>query len=53
MDYAMLVSGAGLLLTCSFGDVSVDLGSKFIFRLIPLAAALVLLFTALNNLNVI
>jgi hypothetical protein len=53
MGYAMLIAGSALLLTCSHGDVSHDFWSKVIFRLIPLAASVVLLLNALNNLNVI
>jgi hypothetical protein len=53
MDYAMLTSGLALLTTCTLGNVARDIGSKLLFRMIPLVAAVILIINSLNNLNVI
>jgi hypothetical protein len=53
MDYTMLIAGSALLFTCTTFEVSNEFWTKVVFRLIPLAASVVLLLNALNNLNVI
>jgi hypothetical protein len=53
MDYAMIISGASLIITCSMGVVSNNFYSKILFRLIPMAASVILLINGLNNLNII
>jgi hypothetical protein len=53
MDYAMLTSGLALLTTCTLGNVAGDVGSKFLFRMIPLVASGILIINSLSNLNFI
>lgn len=49
----MLVMGCLLLLTVTMGEVSSNITSKVVFRLIPLCSSIVLLLVSMTNLGII